>query len=326
MKKFSIIIPSYNRYMTMKKCLESLEKQTFKDFEVIIVDDCSTDDSFEKLKEYKKESKLNIKLLKNDRNLGAGLARNNGIENADSEFVIFIDSDDYIDNNALQILNEILINNKVDCIMFDYIKKTPTIEVKRKSLLIEKKSGVINKSDALIYSNNSIWGKVYSLKIIKEYNIKFPNLKRNEDLPFNRLVLSFSNSIYYYNKPLYYYVHTKDSLINDSSLISENYAIEGFEILYKDLYEKYPNEIEAIFLKHYLYSTTSTLIYKNRKKEDLIKHIENAEKRFPNLYQNEILKNMNIYQKICMFAIKHRMFWLIKVLLKFRRIIKKVGI
>ena len=326
MTKFSIIIPCYNRYNAMKNCLESLENQTFKNFEVIIVDDCSTDDSFEKLEEYEKKTSLNIKLLKNAQNLGAGLTRNNALNNATGEFVVFIDSDDYIENDALETLNRLLVEEKVDCIIFDYFKDISSAKLRKKSLLIEKKSGLISKSEALIYSNNSIWGKVYFLKNIRDNKIEFPNLKRNEDLSFNRIAIASSDLIYYYNEPLYHYVNTKNSLINDNSLINEEYAIKGFEILYKNLYEKYPKEIEAIYVKHYLYSTTVTLINKKRSKDELIKHVENVEKRFSNLYKNEILKSFNIYQKICMFAIRKRMFWLIKLLLKLRKILRKVGI
>lgn len=326
MPKFSVIIPCYNSFKLMGKCLESLENQIFKDFEIIIIDDCSTDDSFEQLEIYKEKSNLNIILLKNDINLGPGKTRNNGINNATGEFVIFIDSDDYIEINTLEIMNKIIIDNNADCIIFDYYHRITAGTIKRKSLLKSNDQGIINKSDALIYSSSNTWGKVYLLKKIKDNKIEFPDLKRNEDLPFNKLAISVCQNIYYCNENLYNYVDNKDSLMHNASLLDENNAIKAFEILYDKLNEKYPKEIESIFLKQYLYATTVTLLKKGIKNSDLKKYIEDCEQRFPNLYKNEILKHMNKFQKIWIFAIRHRMFWVLRILLKLRSIIKKIGI
>ena len=108
MPRFSVVIPVYNSYNLLEKCLETLEEQTYKDFEVVIVDDCSTDNSFEKLQNYSQDSKLNFHVFKNDKNSGPGETRNNGIRNATGEYVIFIDSDDYIETNSLELINKVI--------------------------------------------------------------------------------------------------------------------------------------------------------------------------------------------------------------------------
>ena len=323
MPKFSIIIPIYNSYSLLGKCLESLECQTYNDFELILVDDCSTDNSFQKLKEYSKDSKLNVVLVQNEKNSGPGKTRNKGIETATGEYVLFIDSDDYIENNTLEIMNKIIDENGVDCIIFDYYHHTDAGTFKRKSLL-SGNPGIVDKSDALIYSSTNSWGKVYLLKNIKDNDIRFPDFKRNEDMPFNKLVVAASSKIYYCNENLYNYINNKDSLMHDDSLADENNAINGFEIIYEKLNKEFPNEVEAIFLKHYLYATTVTLISKGITTKDLKKHIEKCEEKFPNVYENKILASMGKYQKLCVFAIKHRCFVLLRFLEKVKRIINKI--
>ena len=320
MPKFSIIIPMYNSFNLMNKCLESLENQTYKDFEVVAVDDCSTDDSFQKLKKYSEESNLSIICVQNDKNSGPGETRNRGIEIANGEYIIFIDSDDYIENNTLEIMNKIIYKNDVDCIIFDYYHHTNAGTFKRKSLL-NVNPGIVNKSDAIVYSSTNSWGKVYLLKTIIDTDIKFPNFKRNEDMPFNKLVVAASNKIYYCNENLYNYINNKKSLMHDDSLTDENNAINGFEIIYENLKDEFPNEVESIFLKHYLYATTVTLISRGIKNSDLKIYIEKCEKRFPKVYENRILKNMSKYQKIWIFGVRHRWLILLRILAKIKNIV-----
>ena len=321
MPKFSIIIPIYNSYSLLEKCLKSLENQTCKDFEIIFIDDCSTDDSFQELKKYSEESNLSIICVQNDKNLGPGKTRNRGIEIANGRYVIFIDSDDYIENNTFEIMNKIIDETDVDCIIFDYYHHTDAGTFKRKSLL-NGKPGIINKSDAIVYSSTNSWGKVYLLKNIIENDIRFPDFKRNEDMPFNKLVVAASNKIYYCNENLYNYINNKKSLMHNHLLTDENNAINGFEIIYNNLYEKYPKEVEAIFLKHYLYATTVTLITKGIKNSDLKVYVEKCERRFPRVYENEMLNNMSEFQKTWIFCLKGRLFVFLRILANIRKILK----
>lgn len=104
MPKFSVIVPVYNSEKYLKKCLDSIMGQTYKDFEVIVVNDGSTDNSSNIIKKY------NVKLINQD-NSGVSVARNNGIKNSKGEYFIFVDSDDYIEKDLLKKINESLDNN-----------------------------------------------------------------------------------------------------------------------------------------------------------------------------------------------------------------------
>ena len=100
----SIVIPVYNAKDKMAKCLNSLINQSSNNFEVIFIDDCSTDGSYEYLKKFFKNAKMNVKIHQNEKNSGPGVSRNNGIKMSEGKYLMFIDSDDYITNDCIENL------------------------------------------------------------------------------------------------------------------------------------------------------------------------------------------------------------------------------
>lgn len=119
---FSIIIPIYNAGGYIERCLGSLSKQTFKNFEVICVDDCSTDDSCQIVSTISKKDGR-FRLVKHTKNLGPGAARNTGIRTSSGKWITFADADDfYCDNDFLQKAHDLLLNAKCDMLLFDHVE------------------------------------------------------------------------------------------------------------------------------------------------------------------------------------------------------------
>ncbi len=323
MPKFSIIIPCYNSFKFMNKSLENFENQTFNDFELVIIDDCSKDDSYEKLLEYRKNSKLDIKLFKNNTNLGPGETRNVGLKNAIGEFVLFVDADDYLETTALEKIHNVLNeNNNCDCVLYDYYYKSNKNEYYKKTVS-KNISGNISKRDALIYTTGTTLGKVYLLDNIRKNNIKFPNFKRNEDMPFNKIAISVCEEIYYLKEPLYFYVKNNESIMNNIKIINYENANNAFNFVESKLKQKFPYEVEAIFIVEFLYSSTMTLMERRDKTIEIKKHIEECEKRYPNLYENEVIENLPKHQKICIKLIKKKKILLLRFLQYLRNWIRK---
>ena len=116
MPKVSVIVPMYNVEKYVSKCLDSLQKQTLKDIEIICVDDLSTDSTVNIVANLSKQDNR-IKLIKNEINVGAAITRNNGLEIATGEYIYFIDSDDWIDDDYLEKMVKTIEKVKTDIVL-----------------------------------------------------------------------------------------------------------------------------------------------------------------------------------------------------------------
>lgn len=190
----SIITPSYNSEGFIKETIESVLNQTYTNWEMIIIDDCSTDNSPEIIKEYMKIDSR-IKYLKNKENSGPAISRNLGLDNSKGEYIAFLDSDDVWFKEKLQIQMEYIIKNKTDILHNNYYfcdENGKIIkEVKNDYRLNYKK----------ILKSNQI--KTSFLIVKKEVlkNIRFQNIK-HEDYAFFLDFLRENNECFCISKPL----------------------------------------------------------------------------------------------------------------------------
>ncbi len=185
--KLSIIIPVYNTEKYLSECLDSILNQSFQDFEVICVDDCSTDNSFALLKDYE-NSDERIKVLQNDVNLGAGLSRNKGFDVAQGEYILFFDSDDWLLEDSLTIIYDRAKNNNLDILILNYNYYD---NIKKKYLAsqnLPKNKSIYNvvtdyKCDEEVFL---IWcsNRCYKREFLLENNLYFNNWKNFEDVVF----------------------------------------------------------------------------------------------------------------------------------------------
>ena len=115
----SVVIPVYNTSSYLARCIDSIFEQDLKDVELIFIDDCSTDNSFEVLNQcLKGRESENLTIVKNPKNLGSGETRNKGISLAKGDYVIFVDSDDYVTSKYFQVLKN-AIESRPDIVVFD---------------------------------------------------------------------------------------------------------------------------------------------------------------------------------------------------------------
>lgn len=240
--KFSIIVPVYNVEKFLRESLDSIVAQTFKDFEVICVNDGSTDNSSEILKEYaNKDSR--IKMISQE-NQGQGVARNNAIDVAQGEYLLFVDPDDFIDSNTLEVLYNKFQETDVDIIQFDYAtcKEDGThkrVEIFKKRLkkyfnYSIKNNQIFNwheiKKKNLEKMFLVVWDKAYKRSFIKDENIKFAPNKIGEDQIFSISSIFSTDKILYVNTPFYHYRMRLGSSLNKVS--DENFCVfENIKLL-----------------------------------------------------------------------------------------------
>lgn len=239
--KVSIIVPVYNVERHLEKCLDSLINQTFKEFEVILVDDGSSDSSSKICDEYLKKDERIVVIHK--KNEGVSVARNIGINTAKGKYILFCDSDDYVEKDWCETLYKLQIDNSKYFNMCGYFninyREKMNKYIKR---IIEnnKELSIINAGDFyLLYENqvfNPLWNKIYELDIIKKNRIQFEkNLSLGEDLIFNLEYLRASQrNICFINKCKYNYI-----LRNEESLDNKYYSdlYDIYVMLYRKIYD-----------------------------------------------------------------------------------------
>lgn len=224
MYKFSVVIPIYNVEKYLRKCLDSIINQTLKDIEIICINDGSTDNSLSILTEYAQKD-TRIKIL-NQENQGPGVARNNGIAFASGEYLLFVDSDDWIELNTLEILYNNFKKTNTQLIQFNYYscKKNKKKKFSYKKYL--KKLTNINLKENFVYKKKienlntitlAVWDKAYSLNFIKNNNIKFSTTKTAEDIIFTIKSFLSSNKRLYLKEAFYNYLERQGSSVNSVS-------------------------------------------------------------------------------------------------------------
>lgn len=231
MADISIIVPIYNAEKYLNKCIESLINQTKKELEFILINDGSTDNSEEIIKSYKDKR---IKYFKNE-NQGIGKTRNFGIEKATGKYIMFVDSDDYIDKNMAKLMFDKAFSNSLDMVVCDYYKviNNENIEEKLPSF---KPTTLKNSPDLLCGINLSPWNKIYKTSLIKDNNIKFVENLKYEDAPFVIEALDKANKVGKVNKCLNYYVihGNSETTVRDKRVFDILKIIDKIRKYFKD--------------------------------------------------------------------------------------------
>ena len=183
----SVIIPVYNLSRWIEKCVTSVLEQTVSDIEIIVVDDGSTDDSYEIVKRMQAEHSEKIVLLSQE-NSGQAVARNRALDLACGKYIVFVDGDDYIEPSYLQCLLEKIEHENLDCVVCGYER-------------VDEQGNVLQRVCPDI--SNEMYqmkflaacSKIFRLSYLREKNIRFPEGKLYEDVSFSWQVMFLSNRI-----------------------------------------------------------------------------------------------------------------------------------
>ena len=215
----SIIIPTFKTAKYLPKCIDSVLKQKYQDFEIILVSDGPKEDD-NICDKYAKQDKRIIVL----KNIGKGLggARNAGIKKAHGKYLLFIDSDDTIQPNMLNKMVAAMQDNSVDLvhcgtnIIYEYDADSDLRHGDAEYFKI-KRSGVCPLTNDLFGSVDvAAWNKLYKKSLIDKYNLKFPEKMCNEDAYFTWAYMSVCENIYYLPEQLYNYLRRTGSLMEQT--------------------------------------------------------------------------------------------------------------
>lgn len=309
MDKISFIVIAYNIEEYIEHCLKSVINQKIENanisIEIIFVDDASSDKTLEKVKEIGKiEPRLKIITQKNK---GANEARKTGLRNAKGQYIIFVDGDDWISEDFVEIMYKKIKDNNLDIVCCNYylaLKNGKVIknEMKKYENICENKYLELVLKQKV---SNSLWGKILKKDFIKKTEfMNFSGISRGEDLVDNILFGIEKPKVLMCDEFLYYYYQRETSTMNgdSSKLLETSESLEYIEDILKryNIYEKYKKEIDFLWFSNcYINSIVSTRI-KVDKNHKLIYDIWKDKKI--NIKENDLckdyIKSMSFHRRI----------------------------
>ena len=318
MPKVSIIVPVYNVEKYLSKCLDSLVNQTLKDIEIIIVNDGSPDQSQDIIDNYAKRYSKKIRAFQKE-NGGLSDARNYGLKRAKGEFILFVDSDDYIDVTTCEKLYNKAISDNYDIVLFKYYIVYPSSKKLMNVLNNYKNKSNISNREYLL-STPSACNKLFKTKFLIDNNFAFPVGIIYEDYASISTLILYNPKIAFVNQALYYYMQSDISITRRPVY---NKKFEDIFIASDILYDKLKNiddvsdELEYHFIDYLLYEG-SLNFYKYRRIDNIKRISAWINKHYPKWRHNKYYKQKDFkYKVLCnLFYLKQT--WLIDLVRKFK--------
>lgn len=253
--KISIIISAYNVANYITTCLESIELQSYNNLEVIIVDDGSTDRTAYVIDEYKKKTLLNLVFIR-QKNHGVQDARQRGLNVATGDYILWMDSDDWLEKNTLEILVEDIKKSYADLICFDFRFVRDNGTIGSSALRLEKlKSSNLTSYLLIGLLNGALWNKLIKREFLLKNHVVLPqSLKYGEDLASLILIATLNPSVSVVNKILYNYYLRPESVSNKKG--KSIYTLPNSVSYIEDLlasHDRYRDEMNLFMYLHLYY-------------------------------------------------------------------------
>lgn len=300
----SIIVPVYKVEVYLGKCIESILNQTFKNFELILINDGSPDKCGHICEEYaKKDNRIRVFHKVNG---GQATARNFGIDVSRGEYIGFVDSDDYIEPEMYETLYNMCINDNCDmvnCSSRIYFKSNIKVNGNGEKIIHSKREAMRTVIEGLLY-DECLWSKLIKKSILKD--LRMPVGIVYEDTAFVYKIVDRCERVGYIGIPMYNYIKREDSTMDRA----EKGIITDAILVYKEMYEfvknKYPDISDIVRLK--LSNTCMAIMNNIIKKEKFNTHINKykqaSEALNENFYNNIKSKNYHRNEKILLLANK----------------------
>lgn len=319
----SIVVPVYNVEKYMQRNLESLVNQTYENIEILVINDGTPDNSVEIINKYVEKYPKKVYLF-NKKNGGLSDARNYGLKRAKGKYIVFIDSDDYVEHNMIEELYLSIKKNKSDisiCNIIDEYEDNGKTQVYSNYIPVTPCSIYEDKKQML--NRFAAWNKMFDINLFKKNKLTFDKGFIYEDLRLVLKIYLYANKISYTNKALYHYIIRSGSIMTSANLeknyniiLAMNNLIEYYQKEKK--YKEFKSEIEFLAIDHALIAT-SVRIIKISKFSELKKNLKSyydfMEKEFPNYMQNKYINLLNRNKRIILFLLNKKMYKILKLII-----------
>jgi len=238
----SVIVPVYNVEQYLDECLNSIRQQTYKNVEIIVVEDCSTDNSLNTLTKHLEDSR--VKLIQHEKNSGLSVARNTGIDAANGDYIMFVDSDDLVHLSLIKLCVKYAIVNDADLITYDFNAFEDGIKLSPQSDLSDVDNfKVLEQGEDYFNQQHFAWLKFIRADLLKSKKLYFPVGLYYEDWPFHWELGLVANKKIHIPAELLLYRQRKTSITGSSGKkLLDLFKIHGLVL---NLLEKY----KAVSLK-----------------------------------------------------------------------------
>lgn len=326
--KISIIIPVYNSNKYLEKCIESIRMQSYSNFEIVLVDDGSTDGS-EKICEQFAELDARIKCI-HQKNSGTSAARNTGMKNATGEYIMFMDNDDYWnDNSCLSTISAQLQEMAADVLLFSTISywEDKDLYVYPQSKCV--RSEVVGKKpeealkclieNGLFY--RAVWSKVIKREVILNNEIWFPVGMRNEDSEWTAHLMLCAKSYDWMETPFYVYrkghFGAQTSKPNTYKIVSDlkEIIIKYYKIA-KENEMQWTSEFKYVYLSYFAYLYSVWMAQAEMIKNTQIKEDINEMKKYVWILNYDLDPSVKLVRKVCRICGYHMTAKLLKIYMK----------
>ncbi len=328
--KLSIIIPVYNTAEYLPACLDSVIYPELNDYEIIIVNDGSKDDS-QKIAESYVEKYPEIIRLINKQNGGLGDARNHGTRAAKGEFIFFLDSDDRLAPSAVpEILDG--LQAEPDLLIFN-LQQVNTDGKFLGCIYGAEKEGELSLEEypELIFQPHAACNKIVRRSMLFEHNIFFPDRVWYEDLHTSPKYYVYAKKIIYTNKSWYYYLMRSGSITNNTNTernLEIIAAVDAALDFYRKagMYEKYIPQLEYLAFYNQFLTTSTRVCLADYSSPVLTQLQENFISKFPDYLKNPYINSMSKKYRLLVFLLRNKLWIFVHLIMKANTILKSKNV
>ena len=317
---FSIVIPVYNVKDYLEKCIDSVLQQDLEDSEIILVDDGSTDGESGKICDrYAKNYPGKIAVIHQE-NGGLGAARNTGIERAAGDYLLFLDSDDYLLPGLLKRMREVLAQTVCDIIDFGFI-------IDQDGVLKETHAGEIGITEPFALHEHpemllvlpAAWRRIYRRELFLRSDVRYPSRVWYEDIRTTLKLYAEAKSIRSVPEAYYAYVVREGSITRNKNVARNAEILDAFDDLEawfreKGLWEKYYPEFCKLAIDHILLAGSVRVLRADPKSDLLETFQQYMQDHFPDYLQNPYLKQLSAPHKLALKLLRAKRYSAVKTL------------
>lgn len=323
MPKASVIVPVYNVEAYLEKCVQSILRQTEQDFELLLVDDGSTDSSGQLCEELaKKDSRIRVI---HQENQGLGGARNTGIREAKGDWLLLVDSDDWIEPEILEKSLEAGLREEADMVVFPFRsvdEEGRELAVFRENVPLDRALSLKERKDILLTAPVA-WNKLYRTAFFRETGLAYPSRVWYEDIRTTPKLMALARRMVFISDIGYNYLQRQGSIMNSGKVARNVEIIEAFDDILPwfrehGLFAEYRQELEYLAVFHAYLTASVRVILADRKSPLLARLAAYLQEQFPTWRKNAYLPRLGAKRRLLVSLLGMKWYWAVALLFKLK--------